>query len=265
MSTSAAAAPVLAALDVCYEVGGRAILDHVSLELRRGESVALLGPNGSGKTTLLRTLVGIRRPTSGRILQAGRPLESLTRLEIACEISYLPQNTWTEFDITVQDAVAMGRYPHVGWMRAPSSSDREAVRASMASVGIEPLAKRRLPTLSAGERQRVFIARALAQGSPTLLLDEPTSALDIGHQMELVEILARLHAEGKTILAAVHDLRLAWQHFGRAVLLDGGKITADGPVRDVVSGPAIASAFGVRVRIDDEHRALHFSRAGTEM
>jgi ABC-type cobalamin/Fe3+-siderophores transport system ATPase subunit len=252
-------APLLEARSLRFAVPAREILSQLSLEVREGELVALLGPNGSGKTTLLRCLGGLLRPSSGEVLLDGAPLLSRSRPEIACRLAYLPQNTWTEFDVSVFDAVALGRFPHLGAWRALTRRDSEAIHGAMAQVGIEALARRTLPTLSAGERQRVFIARALAQGSPLLLLDEPTSSLDIGHQIELVEILGRLHAEGKTIVAALHDLNLALEFFPRAILLDRGRKTADGETRAVLRSPSMKEAFGVEML---EGTELRFRRAG---
>lgn len=235
-------------------VGRRPLVEDISLTIRAGESVAIIGPNGSGKTTLLRLLTGARRATAGRVLLDGKLLQSFSRPEIACQIAYMPQNTFTDFDIRAGDAVAMGRFPHIGAFRAMTSADAHAVKEAMAAVGVESLANRSLPTLSAGERQRVFLARSLAQGSPILILDEPISSLDIGHQIEFIEILQKLHSEGKTILAAIHDLRLAYEHFPRAVLLDHGRVTADGPTRDVITSDAARDAFHVKIDINGEFK-----------
>ena len=250
--------PLLQADRVTLALGGREILRGVSLAVRAGDLVALLGPNGSGKTTLLRCLTGVLRPAAGEVRLLGSPILARSRPEIACQIAYLPQNTWTDFDLSVFDAVAMGRFPHLGAFRAVTALDRDAVHAAMEQVGIDGLARRTLPTLSAGERQRVFIARALAQGSPLLVLDEPTNSLDIGHQIELVEILGKLHAEGKTIVAAIHDLRLAWDFFGRSLLLDRGELTAEGSSREVIRSEAAQRAFGIEVAVEPE---LRFARA----
>ena len=255
-----AGAPLLRAECVGFAVGSRSLVADVSLEIRAGECVALLGPNGSGKTTLLRLLTGVRRPTSGRVLLEGRELGSYSRPEIACRMAYLPQGLSVEFDVTVADVVLMGRYPHLGAWRSMTPADRDAVRGAMRRADVEHLARRALPTLSAGERQRVFLARALAQGSPLLVLDEPTTSLDVGHQLELVEILSEVHAEGKTIVAAVHDLRLAWERFPRAILLGGGRLRDEGLSREVIAGHAAREAFGVRDEIGAAAE-LRFTRA----
>ena len=160
----------------------------------------------------------------------------------------MPQNTETDFEIRVEDAVAMGRYPHLGPWSSMQRADYEAVAWAMERTGVTGLGERPLPTLSGGERQRVFIARALAQGAPILLLDEPISALDIGRQLELMALLQELNAEGRTVLCALHDLRPALDFFPRALLLAKGRLAATGSTEEVIFGPATESAFGVQVR-----------------
>jgi iron complex transport system ATP-binding protein len=242
-----ATAPRLEARSVHYAIHGRVILRDVTLSIAPGELAALVGPNGSGKTSLLRLLTHSRKPTSGSVVLDGVPIQQWSRAELACRMAYMPQNTFTDFDIRVEDAVAMGRFPHLGAFRPMSPADVSAVREAMRQTGLESLAKRALPTLSAGERQRVFLARALAQGSPVFILDEPTSALDVGHQLELIELLLQLHAGGRTIIAALHDLRLAHAYFPRTLLLDSGSLKADGPTSGVLASPAARDAFHVRI------------------
>ena len=257
--------PLLCADDAGYAIHGRSLLSDISVSFQAGDFAAVVGPNGSGKTTLLRLLAGVRRATSGTILLEGGPIQAFSRPEIACRLSYLPQNTWTDFDVSVADAVGMGRLPYLGAWRAMRKEDFEAVEAAMQRVGLAHLASRTLPTLSGGERQRVFIARALAQGSAIFVLDEPTSALDVGHQLELMEILAGLHAGGKTIIAAMHDLRLVWRFFPRAILLDRGRATADGPARQVLTGEATRTAFQGTIASGGEEGEVRFSRIKTGM
>jgi iron complex transport system ATP-binding protein len=165
---------------------------------------------------------------------------------VARRCAYLPQGTGTTFEIRVEDAVALGRYPHVGAWRGLSRGDYERVAWALDRVGLTGLKHRTLPTLSGGERQRAFLARALAQEAPILLLDEPLAAVDVGRQFELLDLLAGLHRDGHTVLAALHDLRPALEYFPRALLLDGGRLVGDGAVEDVVFGEAFAQAFGVR-------------------
>jgi iron complex transport system ATP-binding protein len=242
------APPPISAQGIAVRVPGRAILDDVALTLTPGSMTVLLGPNGSGKTTLIRVLAGVLKQTSGTVLLGGTPQYRLTRSEIARIVAYLPQQTNTTFAIRVEDAVALGRYPHTTAWGGMTRSDFQHVTWAMDRVGITALRNRTLPTLSGGERQRVFIARALAQGASILLLDEPIAALDIGRQLELMGLLGELHQEGHTILAALHDLRPAADYFQEAILLDAGKLTAKGTVNDVIFGAALAKAFGVSVR-----------------
>jgi iron complex transport system ATP-binding protein len=248
------APPTLQAKNITVRVGDRALLDDVTLTLPSGSLTVLLGPNGAGKTTLIRVLAGIRSATAGDVYLGSLRLRDLGRSAIARQCAYLPQHTGTDFEMRVEDVVALGRYPHVGRWGGLSRADYERVTWAMERVGLTALRHRTLPTLSGGERQRVFVARALAQEAPLLLLDEPLSALDIGRQLELMTLLTELHHDGHTILAALHDLRSAVDFFPRAILLSRGRLTADGPTGAVVLGQALASAFGVRVRAGEGFR-----------
>jgi iron complex transport system ATP-binding protein len=224
------------------------VLQDVTLALPPGSMTVLLGPNGSGKTTLIRALAGVIPPTEGSVSLGGASLRNLDRSAVARQCAYLPQQTSTEFEIKVEDAVALGRYPHIGGWGTMKKKDFEVAAWAMERVGLTSLRHRTLPTLSGGERQRVFIARALAQEAPILLLDEPISALDIGCQLELMALLTDFHGEGRTILASLHDLRPALEFFPQAVLLHAGRLTAAGPTADVLFGPALEAAFGVQVQ-----------------
>jgi iron complex transport system ATP-binding protein len=241
-------APLVEASQVNFSIGSQRILDDITLALPTGSMTVLLGPNGSGKTTLIRILAGILRPQAGSVRYGPTDSRSASRSAIARLCAYLPQNTETDFEIRVADAVALGRYPHLGSWSAMQRADYEAVAWAMERTGVSELRDRTLPTLSGGERQRVFIARALAQGSPILLLDEPIAALDIGRQLELMALLQELNAEGRTVLCALHDLRPALDFFPRALLLDRGRLATTGSTEDVIFGPATESAFGVQVR-----------------
>jgi ABC-type cobalamin/Fe3+-siderophores transport system ATPase subunit len=235
----------------------RPVLHDITLSLEPGSMTVLLGPNGSGKTTLLRVLAGVIAPGAGVVRLGDVPLRSLGRAAVARHCAYLPQQTGTDFEIKVEDAVALGRYPHIGSWGALTMADHERVTWALGRVGLGSLRSRTLPTLSGGERQRAFIARALVQDAPILLLDEPISSLDIGHQLGLMELLAELHREGRTILASLHDLRPALEFFPHAVLLSQGRIAATGPTGAVLHGEALAAAFGVHV---DRAEQIRFRR-----
>jgi iron complex transport system ATP-binding protein len=240
--------PPLHALHASVHYGDQRVLENVTLTLPPGSMTCLLGPNGSGKTTLIRLLAGILTPTEGKIALGDTSIRNLTRSDMARQCAYLPQQTSTDFEISVEDAIAMGRYPHLGPWGAMRKVDYDMVAWAMERVGLSGLRRRVLPTLSGGERQRVFIARALAQQAPILLLDEPISSLDIGRQMELMDLLAVLHEEGYTILASLHDLRPALEFFPHALLLNAGRLTATGPSEQVIFDQALEAAFGVEVR-----------------
>ena len=267
ISPAPAAGPILRADGVSLRIGSAALIDGVSLSFAAGEHVAIVGPNGAGKTTLLRLLAGVREPTAGTVTLDGIPVTGLPRAALARRMAYVPQNTWTDFDVTVGEAVAMGRYAYAGPWRPLAPEDRRSVAEALERVELTGMVERTLPTLSGGERQRVFLARALAPGSSILVLDEPTAALDVAHQLELMDLLRGLHAQGKTVIAAMHDLRLALEYFPRAVLLDHGRKSADGPCREVLAGEAAKAAMGVEIRIVGEDGGpeaprIEYRRAG---
>jgi iron complex transport system ATP-binding protein len=240
-------APALQASGITLRIGSQALVEDVHLTLPAGSMTVLLGPNGAGKTTLLRILAGVTIPTTGEVYLGEGPLRQMGRSAVARRCAYLPQYAGTTFDISVEDVVALGRYAHVSPWRGLSRRDYAVIHRAMERVGVSALRHRALPTLSGGERQRVLIARALAQEAPVLLLDEPSAALDIGRQMEFMALLAELHKEGRTILAALHDLRLAMEFFPRALLLRTGRLVADGATAAVLVGPEVEKAYGVRI------------------
>jgi iron complex transport system ATP-binding protein len=220
---------------------------------------ALLGPNGAGKTTLIRVLAGVVAPTSGVVELNAARLADLGPSAIARQCAYLPQQMSTTFELRVEDVVALGRYPHVGTWRGMALADYERISWAIDRVGLTDFRRRTLPTLSGGERQRVFLARALAQEAPIMLLDEPITALDIGRQLELMALLAELHRDGHTILAALHDIRSAVEFFPRALLLSGGRLVDEGATAELVARAPLEAAFGVRVGVGD---GLQFAPLG---
>ena len=170
--------------------GHAPVLDAVDLTLRRGEVCALLGPNGAGKTTLLRLLLGLLRPTKGEILLEGVSLQKLTGKERALRMAYVPQEALPRFPMTVFEAVLLGRKPHMRW--GPGKNDLARTGETLARLGLEALAQRPLDALSGGQRQKVTLARALAQDTDWLLLDEPVSNLDLRHQIEVLDLARRV-------------------------------------------------------------------------
>jgi iron complex transport system ATP-binding protein len=232
--------------------GGRRIVDGVSFDVAAGEWVSLLGPNGAGKTTVLRVLAGIR-PYDGRAWVRGRELGALKRREAAKLVSLVPQIPVVPAAMTVAEYVLLGRTPHLGALVREGASDRAAAAEAIGSLELEELAGRELGSLSGGELQRAVIARSLAQSAPLLLLDEPTSALDLGHQQQVLELVERLRRHHElTVIAAMHDLTLAAQYGDRVVLLDRGRVAAEGEPRSVLTSARVGALYGAKVRVLDE-------------
>lgn len=224
----------------------RAALHDVRLHVEAGERVAIVGPNGAGKSTLLRVVAGLLRPASGTAELAGERVERLDRLAVARRLAVVPQLPTLPFATTVEEVVALGRLPHEHPIRGMRPGDRAAVAAAIERVGVGHLLGRDARELSLGERQLVLLAMAVAQSAPVLVLDEPTVHLDLRHQVEVMELLADLNArDGTTILAVLHDLGLAAHFFPRLVLIDRGRIVADGPPAEVLSEERIREVFGV--------------------
>ena len=234
---------------VTVALGGRPVVDGVDAAVAEGEWLALIGPNGAGKTTLLRAVAGLV-PFTGSIEIGGRPIEELRRSELSRLVAVVPQEPSTPPWMTVAEYVLLGRTPHLGPLAKEGRRDREAAARALARLDLVGYEERRLGTLSGGEKQRVVVARALAQEAQIILLDEPTAALDIGHQQQALELLDLLRGEsGLTLVAAMHDLTLAAQYADRMVLLDAGKVAADGVPRDVLTETLIAGHYGASIDV----------------
>jgi iron complex transport system ATP-binding protein len=216
--------PRLTARDITVEIGGKRLLDGVSLSVAPGEVVALVGPNGAGKSTLLKVLAGDLAPNEGAVVIESRPIETCSTRELARMRSVLPQQTVLQFAFTAREVVEMGRSPH----RGMHGDDLAVVDASLARTETIHLAERIYPTLSGGEQGRVTLARVLAQECPVLLLDEPTASLDIRHQQMVMEVARELAGQGASIVAVLHDLNLAASHADRVAVLSRGRLVANG-------------------------------------
>ena len=224
----------------------RAALRDISLHIAAGERVAIIGPNGAGKSTLLRLIAGLVAPVTGTVELSGTRIERLERLAVARRLAVVPQLPSLPFATTVEEVVALGRLPHEHPVRGMRPGDRAAVAAAIERVGVGHLLGRDARELSLGERQLVLLAMAVAQEAPVLILDEPTVHLDLRHQVEVMELLGDLNArDGTTILAVLHDLGLAAHFFPRLILLDRGRIVADGPPSVVLTPDRIRDVFGV--------------------
>jgi iron complex transport system ATP-binding protein len=235
--------------DVTVNLGGKRVVDGVDAIVPDGSWLALIGPNGAGKTTLLRAVARLL-PFAGSIELDGRASAELSRSELSRLVALVPQAPHTPPWMTVSEYVLLGRTPHLGPLARESVRDREIAARALARLDLLDLHARRLETMSGGERQRAVVARALAQEARIVLLDEPTAALDIGHQQQALELLDVLRGEsGLTLVSAMHDLTLAAQYADRMLLLDAGRVVADGPPVDVLTEAAIAHHYGAAVDI----------------
>lgn len=237
--------PILEFRSVSFAHGERSIFENLSFSVQAGETVALLGPNGVGKTTLLKLACALLGPRSGEALVQGRPLRQWPRRQLSCTVALVPQELEVPFAFRVEEIVAQGRVPHLGWTGGLGPRDLEAVEAAMQEVDLLPLRHRVLGELSGGEAQRVKIAIALAQQPSLMLLDEPTQHLDLGRQIEVMALLRRLAERGITIVAAMHDLALVREHCSSAILLVPEAPAVIGPAADVLRADLLQRAYGV--------------------
>ena len=239
----------------------------VDLTLQRDEMVALLGPNGSGKSTLFRLIAGALRPEHGEIALAGTPVATLSPRARARQLAVVAQDTTIPPGYTLGEVVSFGRTAHAPMLASLTGADRQAIERALGLTDTTRLADRQFGTLSGGERQRGLLAMALAQEPQLLLLDEPTAHLDIHYQVDMLDLLQRLHAAGElTVLVTLHDLNLAALYFPRLVLLDAGRIVADGNAEEVLQPSVLDPVFQGRIRVvrhPTRHLPMIVPEAGT--
>ncbi|WP_067181362.1 ABC transporter ATP-binding protein [Microtetraspora niveoalba] len=236
--------------DLGVALDGRRVLEGARVSVGGGEWLAVVGPNGAGKSTLLKAMMGLL-PHTGEVLVGGVRVRDLKPRDRARLIAYAPQSPSLPPDMTVFDYVLLGRTPYIPYLGRESAADREIAGAVLERLDLAGFAARPLAHMSGGERQRVVLARALAQQAPVLLLDEPTTALDLGHQQQVLELVDRLRAgDGLTVVTTLHDLSLAGQYADALLLLAGGRVVAAGPPGRVLTEPLLARHFGARVRVE---------------
>ncbi|MBU8597132.1 ABC transporter ATP-binding protein [Shouchella clausii] len=237
---------MIVANDLSVNRGGRLILDQVSFQAKRGRMLGILGANGSGKTTLLKTVTGFYPYQAGSIEIDGKPLVTLKPKERARRMAVLSQEEHVSFDVPVYEAVALGRYAHQqGLFAVKGKTDDDIIRKAMEETGISDMAERSLLSLSGGEKQRVWLARALAQQPDSLLLDEPTNHLDLARQVALMEHLTKLLASRQlTVVCILHDINLASLYCDDVLLLKNGKVVCQGETQSILTRGALENIYG---------------------
>jgi iron complex transport system ATP-binding protein len=239
----------LRADNVTLAYDGHVVVRELSVTVPEGGFTAIVGPNACGKSTLLRALVRMLKPRAGAVLLDGAAISSLPTKQVARRIGLLPQSSTAPDGITVADLVARGRHPHQSLLRQWSREDERAVGEAMAHTRVDDLAERLVDELSGGQRQRVWLAMALAQETPLMLLDEPTTFLDIAHQMEVLDLCAELHEQGRTLVAVLHDLNHACRYATHLIAMREGAIVAQGEPAEVVDAALVEEVFGLPCQV----------------
>lgn len=252
--------PAIQVGGLCVRFGNAAILREIDFRVESGGFLAVIGPNGAGKSTLLRCIDGIVEPSDGRIEICGRALRAYSRRELARTVSYVPQLDAGSLDYTVRAFVEMGRFPYLGAFATLTEADQTAVSEAMDLTEVTEFADRPMASLSGGERQRASIAAALAQGGSILLLDEPTSFLDYRHQVQILDLLDRLHQQkGLTVVVVTHDLNSAVASADTVLALKRGRVEWDGPPADLLDRRVLAEIFDAKFRlVEGGRRGLPF-------
>ena len=232
---------------LCAELGGLLVLKSIDLQITAGRWTCVVGPNGAGKSSLLKALAGLLQH-SGQVLWQGQPLASLTRQQRALQLSWLGQGESSALDLRVWDVVMLGRLPHQSWLGGPSSQDAQMVEAALKATQAWDWRERMLGELSGGERQRVLLARAMSGNAPTMLMDEPLANLDPPHQVDWLEQVHCLLAQGTTVVSVLHEIGMAL-HADDIVVMREGQVLHHGAASDAATHSAIESVFDQRIRI----------------
>ena len=229
------------------QLGERAVLHGVDLQIATGRWTCVVGPNGAGKSTLLRALAGLL-PHSGQVLWQGQPLQAIARRDRGLRLSWLGQGEASTLDLRVWDVAMLGRLPHQSWLSAPTEEDAQMVEAALKATQAWEWRERTLGELSGGERQRVLLARAMSGNAPLMLMDEPLANLDPPHQVDWLEQVHCLRAQGSTVLSVLHEIGMAL-HADEVIVMDQGRVVHHGACNDAATHAAIETVFAHRIRI----------------
>ena len=240
----------LQARDLQLAYGDNIVVDGLDLDVLDGTVSAVIGPNGCGKSTMLRALGRLLPAKRGHVLLDGKRIDKLPTREVAKILGVLPQAPIAPEGLTVADLIARGRHPHQAWYRQWSSDDEEAVAEALGWTGMTEFAERTVDELSGGQRQRVWISMALAQGTDLLLLDEPTTFLDLANQVDVLDLVERLHTEaGRTVVMVLHDLNMAGRYAQRLIAMRAGRIIAQGAPLEVLTEPLLRTVFELDAQV----------------
>ncbi|MGC8585250.1 MAG: ABC transporter ATP-binding protein [Thermoplasmata archaeon] len=236
--------------NVDFSYGGEFSLKNINMEINDGKIISVLGPNGSGKTTLLKIISGIINDYSGDVFVDNYNIKNIHRKILSRIISYVPQDLTLGFDFSVKEIVMMGRYPHIPLLSDLNKHDLDIVKNAMEITGIKNLENRSIREISGGEKQRVLIARAIAQESRVIVLDEPTSNLDIKYQLEIMKLLNKMVKNGdKTVIMSMHDINLSIRFCDEIFLMNEGKMVSSGKPDEVINDKILSSVYGINAKV----------------
>lgn len=244
---------MIEAIDISYEIDGKIICNDINITLKKDMITGIIGPNGSGKSTFLKQIYGSLKPTKGKILFDNENSDKYSNKEMAKKLGVMTQENKSEFSFTVGEVVLMGRSPYLDFFTNYSLEDFALARKSLIKVGLLDKIEQNYRTLSGGEKQRVLLARLLAQDTQTLILDEPTNHLDIGYQYKVFDILKELK---RTTIIAMHDLNLAIKYCDEIVLFNEGTVLKKGKAKDVLSHDILREVFGIECKLIMEGKEL---------
>jgi iron complex transport system ATP-binding protein len=231
--------------DLTVAAGNKIILRNVSFAVKPGEFIGIIGPNGAGKSTLLRSLRGMIPGIKGEVRMFGKAIHTMKDKQVARIVAYMQQDVNVGFGFTALQIVLAGRYPYLQWWQNEQKKDYEIAKKYMAFTGVEMLAEKSVQQVSGGERQRILLAKILAQETPLVFLDEPTASLDLVYQEEIFRYCRVMCQEGRTVFIIAHDIKLAAKFCSRLILVAGGRVLADGKPQEVITAEYLEKAYGL--------------------
>lgn len=241
---------ILRTEDLCFEINGIRLCKHLNIKVKKGRFTGIIGPNGSGKSTFLKQIYGVLKATKGVVFLKNEDISGFSNRKRAENMGVLPQENYTEFPFVVEEVVGMGRSMYHSFFCSENDNDRRIIDGVLKQVGMREKRKQTYSTLSGGEKQRVLLARALAQETEFLIMDEPTNHLDIGHQLQIMDFLKGLKM---TVLSAIHDLNLAARYCDDLLLIDQGELIAHGSPKEVLTKEILEKVFKVLTEVHDHH------------